>query len=195
MEDYRWGVLRSKKEFQPRWKWVLFDFFFVCLYQNAIVLAICFPALVSMGSPAAFNWVDVVAAVLTAGFIVLETIADGQQWKFQSRKWAMIGEGRKLEDLPEPYNKGFNTTGLWGRSRHPNYFSEQAIWICFYIFSIGAGIGVFNWSLIGALLLVVLFLGSSAFAEEISMSKYPAYAEYRQSVPRFFPIPIFKNQT
>ena len=35
--------------------------------------------------------------------------------------------------------------------------------------------------------LVVLFSGSSSFGEEISMSKYPAYAEYRKSVPRFFP--------
>ena len=64
---------------------------------------------------------------------------------------------------------------------------SSIIWICFYIFSIGAGIGIFNWSLIGALLLVVLFIGSSSFGEEISMSKYPAYAEYRKSVPRFFP--------
>lgn len=186
-EDYRWAVLRAKKEFQPHWKWALFDFFFVSLYQNALVLAICFPALVSMGSTATFNWVDILAAVLMAGFIILETVADEQQWKFQSKKWAMIKEGKKLEELPAPYNKGFNTNGLWGRSRHPNYFAEQSIWISFYIFSIAAGIGIFNWSLIGALLLVVLFIGSSSFGEEISMSKYPAYTGYRLTVPRFFP--------
>ncbi|MBO7416754.1 MAG: DUF1295 domain-containing protein [Bacteroidaceae bacterium] len=23
-----------------------------------------------------------------------------------------------------PYNKGFITNGLWGRSRHPNYLAE-----------------------------------------------------------------------
>ena len=49
-----------------------------------------------------------------------------------------------------------------------------------YVFSIGAGIGVFNWSIIGALLLIVLFIGSSNFGEEISGSKYPLYAEYKQ---------------
>ena len=103
----------------------------------------------------------------------------------------MIKEGKKLEELPAPYNKGFNTSGLWGSSRHPNYFAEQAIWISFYIFSIAAGIGIFNWSLIGALLLVVLFIGSSSFGEEISMSKYPAYTGYRLTVPRF--IPSFKK--
>ena len=51
----------------------------------------------------------------------------------------------------------------------------------------GRGIGVFNWSVIGALLLIVLFLGSSAFAEEISRSKYPLYADYCKKVGKFFP--------
>ena len=51
----------------------------------------------------------------------------------------------------------------------------------------GAGIGVFNWSLIGALLLIVLFLGSSSFGEEISRSKYPAYADYCKKTSRYIP--------
>ena len=186
-EDYRWPVLRAKKEFQPRWKWVLFDLFFISIYQNALVLMTTFPALVSMNAPGAQTWVDCLAAVLMLGFIIYETVADEQQWKFQTKKWAMIHEGKKLEELPSPYNKGFNTTGLWRVSRHPNYFAEQGTWVSFYIFSIGAGIGLFNWSIIGALLLIVLFLGSSSFAEEISSSKYPEYARYCKTVSRFFP--------
>lgn len=186
-EDYRWPVLRAKKEFQPRWKWVLFDLFFISIYQNALVLMTTFPALVSMNAPGPLTWVDCLAAVLMLGFIIYETVADEQQWKFQTKKWAMIHEGKKLEELPSPYNKGFNTTGLWRVSRHPNYFAEQGTWVSFYIFSIGAGIGLFNWSIIGALLLIVLFLGSSSFAEEISSSKYPEYARYCKTVSRFFP--------
>ena len=134
-----------------------------------------------------FGIIDIVAAVLMAGCILYETIADEQQWAFQTRKWAMINDGQKLEDLPAPYNKGFNTTGLWGISRHPNYLAEQSIWACFYIFSIGAGIGIINWSIIGALLLIVLFIGSSALAEEISGGKYPEYAQYCEQVSKFFP--------
>ncbi|MBR1538185.1 MAG: DUF1295 domain-containing protein [Bacteroidales bacterium] len=186
-EDYRWAVLRAKKEFQPRWKWALFNCFFISLYQNALVLMITFPALVSMNSGKSFGWFDCVAAALTLAFIIYETIADEQQWKFQTRKWKMIGEGRKLAELPAPYNKGFNTTGLWRVSRHPNYFAEQGTWVAFYLFSIAAGIGIFNWSVIGALLLIVLFLGRSAFAEEISSSKYPEYPQYCKEVSRFFP--------
>ncbi|MBO6160723.1 MAG: DUF1295 domain-containing protein [Bacteroidales bacterium] len=186
-EDYRWAVLRGKKEFQPRWKWTLFDLFFISLYQNALVLMITFPALVSMHSDVPFGWVDGLAAALMAAFIFYETLADEQQWQFQSRKWALLSEGRKLADLPAPYDKGFNTMGLWRVSRHPNYFAEQGTWVSFYLFSVGAGIGIFNWSAVGALLLIVLFLGSSAFAEEISSGKYPEYARYCRQVSKFFP--------
>lgn len=186
-EDYRWSVLRAKKEFQPHWKWMLFNLFFISLYQNALVLMTTFPALVLMNVDKPFGWMDCVAAALMLGFIVYETVADEQQWAFQSTKWKMLGQGKKLEELPAPYNKGFNTTGLWGVSRHPNYLGEQAIWFCFYLFTIGGGIGIINWSLIGALLLIVLFLGSSAFAEEISMGKYPEYSRYCQTVSKFFP--------
>ena len=99
----------------------------------------------------------------------------------------MIGEGRKLEDLPAPYNLGFNTSGLWRYSRHPNYFAEQGTWAAFYIFSIGAGMGILNWSVIGALLLMVLFQGSAALAEEISSGKYPEYEGYCKKVSLFIP--------
>ncbi len=186
-EDYRWQVLRAKKEFQPHWKWLLFNCFFISLYQNVLVLMITFPALVLMNVSTPFGWGDAVAAALMLGFIVYETVADEQQWSFQSAKWIMIREGKKLEELPAPYNKGFNTQGLWGVSRHPNYFAEQAIWCCLYLFTVSGGVGIVNWSLIGALLLIVLFLGSSAFGEEISASKYPEYQKYCREVSRFFP--------
>ena len=155
-EDYRWAILRSGPPFQKRWVWALFDLFFISIYQNVLVLMTTFPALVAMNSDKPFGWLDAVAAVLMLGFIIWETVADEQQWKFQTRKWAMIKEGKKLEE-------------------------------CFYLFSIAAGIGILNWSVIGALLLVVLFQGSSSLAEEISGGKYPEYEKYCQSVPRFFP--------
>ena len=186
-EDYRWAIVRSGPAFRKRWAWALFDLGFISIYQNALVLMTTFPALVAMRSDKPFGWVDGIAAALMLGFIIWETVADEQQWAFQSRKWAMIGEGKKLEELPAPYNKGFNTTGLWSRSRHPNYFAEQGTWVAFYLFSIGAGMGLLNWSVIGALLLIVLFQGSSSLAEEISGGKYPEYGQYCRSVPRFFP--------
>lgn len=186
-EDYRWPWLRKRKEFQPRWKWVVFDFLFISIYQNFLVLLTTLPAVAAIGSAEPFGWKDIVVGILMASFIAYEAVADIQQWRFQSTKWAMINSGKKLEELPAPYNKGFNTTGLWKMSRHPNYFAEQSIWVSFYLFSIVAGAGVLNWSVCGAVLLILLFLGSSTLGEYISKSKYPEYAEYIMSVNRYFP--------
>lgn len=186
-EDYRWKILRANPMLKNRVVWMLFDLIFISGYQNAIVLMLTFPALVCMGSTAPFGWIDAVAAVLMFGFIVYETVADEQQWAFHSKKWKMLNAGQKLEDLPEPYNKGFNTIGLWNVSRHPNYLAEQSIWVSLYIFSIGAGIGIINWSMIGALLLIVLFIASTSLAEEISSSKYPEYPDYCKKVNKYFP--------
>lgn len=192
-EDYRWEKVRALPFLQNRAVWMAFDLFFISGYQNALILMFTFPALVCMGSAEPFGWVDLVAAVLMFGFIVYETIADKQQWDFQSKKWAMIKSGKKLEELPTPYNKGFNTFGLWSVSRHPNYMAEQAIWVSFYIFSIGAGVGIINWSMIGALLLIVLFTASTNLVEGISGDKYPEYAEYCKKVNKFLPGKKYKG--
>jgi steroid 5-alpha reductase family enzyme len=50
-----------------------------------------------------------------------------------------------------------------------------------------------NWSIVGAMLLLILFQGSSNFSEEIRASKYPEYKDYQSRVPRF--IPGTKGQT
>lgn len=192
-EDYRWEKVRALPFLQNRGVWMAFDLFFISGYQNALILMLTFPALVSMGSTAPFGVMDAVAAVLMFGFILYETIADEQQWAFQTKKWSMIKSGKKLEELPAPYNKGFNTIGLWSVSRHPNYMAEQAIWVSLYLFSIGAGVGIINWSMIGALLLIVLFTASTNLVEGISSDKYPKYTNYCKKVNKFFPGKAYKG--
>lgn len=182
-EDYRWPVLRSKPEFAARWRWTLFNLFFISLYQLGLVLLITLPALKSMGGrPLA--WPDYLLAGLIVLLVVVETVADQQQWNFHKEKGRLKAQGGTM---PERYRKGFVDTGLWGLVRHPNYSAEQAIWIVLYFFSVTAtGIWI-NWSVIGAILLVLLFWGSSNFSEAISSGKYPDYEEYRKRVPRFIP--------
>lgn len=184
-EDYRWIILRENKFFKPHWKWALFNLFFISIFQNVLILLTTLPAVAAMTSTKGFNYFDIIAIVYMAGAITLETIADKQQWDFQSKKYKLLGEGKKLDELPHPYNKGFNTTGLWSYSRHPNYLGEQSTWVGFYLFSIAAGAGIFNWSVIGVILLIILFIGSSIFAENISSSKYPEYKNYKKKVCRY----------
>jgi len=185
-EDYRWEVLRKKPEFQPRWKWTLFNLFFISGYQNVLILLFTLPMLVALQfNDTPLGIFDVVASVAFLFFLTIETIADNQHWKFQSEKWRRIHAG---EQLSGDYKKGFLDKGLWALSRHPNYFGEQGVWISFYFFSVIASGQWLNWSVAGCLLLVVLFQGSSNFSEEISAGKYPGYSEYQKKVSRFLPL-------
>lgn len=195
-EDYRWIVLRENPKLKKRWKWALFDLFFISIYQNVLVLAICLPLLATMESTVMFSIFDGIIAALLLGFIIFETIADQQQMTFQTTKYDMIKQGKSLEDLPSPYNKGFNTEGLWGRSRHPNYFSEQSIWVVLYFFCISAGVTnyvFFHWTLIGSMFLILLFIGSSQFSEGISLKKYPSYQDYIHKVSKYVPLKKYKE--
>lgn len=185
-EDYRWEVLRKKPEFQPRWKWTLFNLFFISGYQNALILLFTLPTIVALqynATPLTI-WDGVVAAFML-GFLVWETVADNQHWKYQTEKWRRINAG---EELTGDYKKGFLDKGLWSMSRHPNYFGEQGVWVSFYFFSVIASGQWLNWSIAGCLLLVVLFQGSSNFSEEISAEKYPEYSDYQKRVNRFLPL-------
>jgi steroid 5-alpha reductase family enzyme len=189
-EDYRWPVLRSKPEFSARWKWMLFNLLFISFYQMALILLMTLPALRSFGGGSVSIY-DYIIAGLAIGFIVIETIADQQQWKFQKEKYRLIEAG---EPLPKKYQKGFVDHGLWGLVRHPNYASEQSVWIVFYFFSVSATGMWLNWSVMGPILLILLFWGSSNFSEAISMNKYPEYSEYRKDVPRFVPLRLRRNK-
>lgn len=182
-EDYRWAILRAKPEFAAKWRWVVFNFLFISFYQMGLILLMTLPAVRSMGG-GPITIVDVVLAVLIVGLVIIETIADQQQWNYHKQKRILRDRGG---DLPEKYAKGFIDSGLWGVVRHPNYAAEQAIWIVFYFFSVAASGQWINWSVMGAILLVLLFWGSSNFSESISKGKYPAYADYLKRVPRFIP--------
>jgi steroid 5-alpha reductase family enzyme len=184
-EDYRWAVLRKDPPLNKRLPWLAFNLFFVSLYQNTLILLFTLPVVAAwQGKGTPINALDIVAAALMFGFIVLETVADQQQWNFQTEKYRRRQAGEPAGDY---YGKGFCTSGLWGRMRHPNYLAEQATWLSFYLFSVAATGHWLNWSLVGGVLLMLLFLGSSDFSEKISASKYPAYAEYQKQVPRFLP--------
>lgn len=195
-EDYRWAVVRSNRLFRHRMAWTAFNLFFISMYQNLLVLAICLPALACMESSAPFGGADAAAAVLAVLFLVLETVADEYQWKFHETKKKLLAEKGDLSSLPEPYNLGFNTTGPWRRMRHPNYLGEQGIWLSLYLFAAGAGAaryGIFHWTLAGPLLLVLLFMGSSTLGEAISSAKYPMYGDYTNRVYKYIPIRKYRN--
>lgn len=167
VEDYRWAVLRAR--LKP-WQFELFNLFFITLYQNLILLLIALPALTAYEYPGtAFGQLDGITALFFLSFLAGETVADQQQWTFQQQKRAGGGD----------FQLRFLTTGLWRFSRHPNFFFEQAQWWALFFFGAIAANSVLQWTVLGALLLTLLFVGSTVFTESITKSKYPEYSEYQ----------------
>lgn len=194
-EDYRWQVLRQSKFLKNKVAWAAWDLFFISIYQNALVLAICLPALAVMSSNAPLGGWDYASFTAAFAFLMIELAADEQQMSFHTTKKKLLAEGKTLEELPAPYNKGFNTTGLWAYARHPNYLGEQGVWLSLYFVTIGAQVtvnGFFNWTMVGPLFLIFLFLGSSAFGESVSSSKYPEFSLYMNHVSKY--VPLWKYQ-
>jgi len=184
VEDYRWAVLRGRMK---RWQFQLFNFFFIVLFQNAVLVLITLPAQTAWehrGAP--FGALDLLLAVLFLACTVGETVADQQQWSFHRMKKAEAAAGR---DVQPP----FNTRGLFSVSRHPNFFFEQAQWWILFFFGAVAAGSVLQWTVLGAVLLTVLFIGSTSFTESISSSKYPEYAEYQKRVSPVVPWPPRKR--
>jgi steroid 5-alpha reductase family enzyme len=170
-EDYRWPVLRSRMTY---WQFQLFSLFFIVIYQNLLLVLITLPALTAFEqwSPR-LGSLDALLIVLFLGLLAGETIADQQQWNFQSWKKAEAAAGRE----PSPR---FLQTGLFRYSRHPNFFFEQAQWWVLFLFGALAAGSVLQWTVIGAVLLTLLFIGSTRFTENLTLAKYPEYADYQR---------------
>jgi steroid 5-alpha reductase family enzyme len=179
VEDYRWAVLRDA---MGRGQFQLFNFFFIVIYQNVILVLITLPAFTAYQNRATtpFGALDGLLVVLFLGGTVGETLADQQQWNFQTWKHAQA-----VADLTP--NPQFLQSGLFRFSRHPNYFFELAQWwVLFLMGSLAAG-SLFQSSVLGAVLLSVLFVGSTNFTEKITLSRYPEYAKYQRKTSAIVP--------
>jgi len=128
--------------------------------------------------------IDLVAGILMLVFIITEPLLITSCLD-STRKRKMLVNGEKHYN--KSLAKGFIAEGLWKYARHPNFASEQAIWICFYFFGVAASGKWINLTLPGPILLILIFLGSTQLTESISSGKYPAYADYKKNVPKFLP--------
>lgn len=186
VEDYRWPIVMSKMK---PWQRQVFNLLFIAIYQNILLVLITLPIALSADNPAGLRIWDVVFLSVFLLLLVFETVADQQQWNFQQAKKQAGGD----------MTPGFVTTGLFRYSRHPNYFAEQGQWWMVYCVGAagvlaaqpGAGLfgGAINWTLVGAMLLSLLFIGSRILTESLSMKKYPEYVQYRESTSATIPLP------
>jgi len=134
------------------------------------------------------TWVDIVAAAVTLGAIVLAFVADEQLRRFRRN----------------PANKGVCIrSGLWSLCRHPNYLGEVAFWWGLSLFAWGtwwwsgpSWLAPFDiratdapwWSGVGAFAITLLFVFVSVpMMEKRELATRAGYAEYRRATPMLLP--------
>lgn len=108
---------------------------------------------------------------------------------------AVIGEGTADAQLrrfkADPANRGHVCrAGLWGWSRHPNYFFDWLVWCAFVLLALGSPWG---WVTVVSPALMLYFLlrvtGIPATEAHALRSRGEAYVRYQREVSAFVPLP------
>jgi steroid 5-alpha reductase family enzyme len=168
-EDFRYRKWRE--EAGSSFWWI--SYFKVFLLQAVLLWIVSSPLLLAQRSQpgAGLTVFDGLGIALFVFGFALETIADRQLARFKR----------------DPNNSGqVMRTGLWSRSRHPNYFGEAVLWWGLGLLALPTG----GWlALIGPVLITFMLIKVSGVAmlDAALIERRPGYAEYVKSTPAFFP--------
>ena len=122
-------------------------------------------------------------ALWLSGFTI-ESISDYQKRVFRK------------ENNP---SEAFIHTGLWARSRHPNYFGEITLWTGIAVIALNTLTGVEYITLVSPVFVYVLLTRMSGvnLLERIADERYghlEEYQRYKRTTPVLIPN-LFKNKT
>lgn len=168
-EDPRYAALRAKWGAAANRNML---FFF--LFQGVTNVLLSVPVLIAVQNPRpGLRIVEVAGIALWVVALLGESIADAQLARFRR----------------DPANRGrVCTAGLWGYSRHPNYFFEWLIWCAFFLFALGSPYG---WVAAYCPVLMLWFLykvtGIPATEEHSLQSKGEEYRRYQRTTSAFVP--------
>ena len=129
-----------------------------------------------------FNIFLILGSIVWIGGFTIEVLADLQKNKFKKNQ--------------DTYSK-FISTGLWSKSRHPNYFGEISLWIGIYLISVPSFTGIEYLSLISPIFVYILLTRMSGInmLEKIADQRYgnlPEYQEYKKNTPVLIPYKLKK---
>lgn len=170
-EDWRYGPIKTNA---GKWN-ALADFAAIHLFPTVIVFVACLPIYAAVAMDARpLNWLDYVAAAVTALAIIIELLSDIQLHRFLAHR----KEGEIMK------------TGLWAYSRHPNYFGEWLFWAGLALFGIAAVPSAWWWVLPGSVAMLIMFLVASIpMIDKRSVERRPEYGEHMKRVSGFVPLP------
>jgi len=143
-------------------------------FQALLDVALSLPMLLAVMNPAAgLHVLEILGVGVWTIALLGEAVADAQLARFKR----------------DPASKGqVCRVGLWGVSRHPNYFFEWLIWIAYALFAFNSPHG---WIALAMPVLMLHFLinvtGVKATEEQALSSKGQAYRQYQLSVSPFIP--------
>lgn len=170
-EDFRYVDLKAKT---GPFYWLV-SFLGIHLFPTFQVFAGCvglYFAIVAGGHP--FGLLDVVATIVTAGAIAIETTADEQL--------------RAFATSPDRIPGSVMDRGLWAYSRHPNYFGEMSFWWGLALFGLAAAPDQWKLILIGPTAITVMFVFVSIpMMETRQLARKPSYAEQIRTTSRLVP--------
>ena len=154
-------------------------FFVAWTLQGAWVVMTSCAALTAILStePTALGAVYVIGAVMWVTGFAVEVIADGQKSRFRA----------------DPVNGGrFINTGLWARSRHPNYFGEILLWAGIAVMAIPYLSGTQWVVMLSPLFVYALLTRVSGIPTLVRRGQElwgddPAYQDYLSSTPLLVP--------
>jgi steroid 5-alpha reductase family enzyme len=116
------------------------------------------------------TWLAIVAFAIGLAAVALELVADLQMHGF-------VRDRRPGEAMDR---------GLWGWSRHPNYFGEFSFWFALGLFGVAAAPADAWWLMLGAAAILAMLLGASIpMMETRSLERRPEYQNVVDRVPRF----------
>ncbi|MCB9915060.1 MAG: DUF1295 domain-containing protein [Planctomycetes bacterium] len=170
-EDGRYAALRRAwgARFHARLFW-----FYQVQALLVVLLGLCFQVLCA--APAA-GWraTDAAAVLLFALSLAGESVADAQLRRFRR----------------DPAQRGRTCrAGLWGWSRHPNYFFEWLHWLVYPLLGVGLAHGALLWFAPALMLLLVLKVtGVPPTEEQALRSRGDDYRAYQRTTNAFFPGP------
>lgn len=167
-EDWRYRKLRADT---GRAYWLV-SLLGIHLFPTALVYLGCLALWPALGGSRPPGWLDVVAVVVTFGAIAVEALADRQLRRFVRSRPPV---GRIMDG------------GLWGWSRHPNYFGEIGFWWGLWLFGWAAAPELW-WTVVGPAAITLLFLFISIPMIERRMARRrEGWDEHRRRVSMLVP--------